>query len=109
MEAKEYSTIAIDPRDKAIARSGSQARTHFVLEKFPGRGLTINEIAELTGLKKSSAYVATRDLFNAQKCEKIQSKGTPARYRLLEEEREIATMPSVASPESTKRSREDLK
>ena len=82
MGEKDSTIIAIDPRYQAVARSGSQARIHFVLEKFPKRGLTLSEVAELTGLKESSTYVALRDLFRAQVVKETRTQQTRI-YQLI--------------------------
>ena len=67
---------------RKIAGSGSAARVHYALSSHP-EGLSIQDIAEITGLKKSTIYVkGVRELFNCQMLEEIRR---PQRtiYRLI--------------------------
>lgn len=71
-EEKDASSVAIDPViDSLIAKSGSISRVYYTLERSP-KGLTIQDVAKLTGLSETTCYIRVRQLFNAQKVQEIR-------------------------------------
>jgi hypothetical protein len=79
---RKQSTVARDPVEKTVAECGSTARVHYALSRHP-EGLSIQDMAEITGLKKSTVYVkGVRELFNCQMLEEV--RGPKRRvYRLI--------------------------
>jgi len=82
--------IVLDtPLKQKIMQSGTLARTYLALQDNP-KGLTISEVAEITGLAENSVYVhGVRELFNAQVCDRITLETKNERrtvYRLKTED-----------------------
>lgn len=69
---KEESVVAIDSR---IAQSGSKAQIYYVLERKP-LGLSIEDIAQITGLTPTTCYIRIRELFNAQMVKETRTQQT---------------------------------
>lgn len=88
MSEKDSNIVALDPRHQRALNS---------LRENP-RGLTLRDIAEITGMSDLSCYVALRDLFNAQEVVEVRAKGE--NLYMLKQKFDIA----VAGLEKSKRS-----
>jgi len=93
--------------DSGVARSGSKAQIHYALEQGERRGcrgLTLEEIADITGLTPGTTYVRLRELFHASVVEEIRTSEQRV-YRLAESKQDL----SIASPEARPTSLEDVR
>jgi len=102
MSSKTESIIvALDPfTEKTVARSGAMSRVHFALSRHP-EGLSLSEIAEITGLKPSTIDKhGVRNLFNFQVVDRIQDVDRGTVYKLTDR---MGYGLHLASPEEPRR------
>lgn len=71
-EEKDQSVVVIDSR---IAQTGSVAQIYYVLERRP-QGLSLEDVAKITGLTPTTCYIRIRELFNAQMVEEVRRHDT---------------------------------
>jgi len=93
--------------DSNVAKSGSKAQIYYALEQGERqgcRGLTLEEIAKITGLTPSTTYTRLRELFHASVVEEIRTSEQRV-YRLAESKQDL----SIASPEARPTSLEDVR
>lgn len=68
-----------------VIRSGTMSRTYVALQNHPN-GLTVEEIADICGLKPDNVYKnGVLQLFNAQLVRRTEEKGKGTIYYLLED------------------------
>jgi len=75
--------VALDRyTEKTIAHSGAMSRVHFALGRRP-RGLTLEEIAAITGLASSTIRIhGLRNLFHFQMVDKFEDENRGTVYTL---------------------------